>query len=51
MLGLIEKRFGHPKEAELKDLIFFGPKDVDHSSEITKRWKEDKHHQFNTGRK
>ena len=35
MLGLIETRFGHPTEQELKDLIYFGPKDVDPKNEIT----------------
>ena len=48
MLGLIETRFGHPTEQELKDLIYFGPKDVDPNNEITKRWREEKRAQFST---
>lgn len=48
MLGLIETRFGHPTEQELKDLIYFGPKDVDPKNEITMRWREEKKTQYST---
>jgi len=37
MLGLIEKHIGYPSEKEMRDLVFFYPKEDNHSTRISRQ--------------